>query len=78
MNFGTITLNPGMVTGQNCYMDTDSFVIYVETEDFQTLQVMLKDGLIHLTMMKMIKNFSQQVKTKEYQDFLKMNQGERL
>ena len=34
MNFGTITLNQSMKTEQNCYMDTDSFVVNIETEDF--------------------------------------------
>ena len=40
-------------TAKLCYMDTDSFVIYIKIEDFmKTLQMMLKDGLIHLTIMK--------------------------
>ena len=39
-----------------CYMDTDSFVIHIFTEDFlMILVMMLKDGLIHLTMTRMIK-----------------------
>ena len=29
-----ITLNQSIKAKQNCYMDTDSFVIYVKTEDF--------------------------------------------
>ena len=37
-----------------CYMDTDSFVINNFTEDF-----LLKDGLIHLTMMIVIKDHFQ-------------------
>ena len=37
-----------------CYMDTDSFVINNFTEDF-----LLKDGLIHLTMMVIIKDHFQ-------------------
>ena len=36
-----------------CYMDTDSFITHIITE------LMLKDGLIHLTMMKMIKDLFQ-------------------
>ena len=61
------------------YMDTDSFVTYITTKDFyKDIADMLKDGLIHLTLMKMIKGFFQQVRTKKYQVFLKMNQGERL
>ena len=36
-----------------CYMDTDNFVIYIKLKIFmKTLQMMLKDGLIHLTIMK--------------------------
>ena len=36
-----------------CYTDTDSFITHIITE------LMLKDGLIHLTMMKMIKDLLQ-------------------
>ena len=32
MNFGMITLNQDKA--KLCYMDTDSFVIYIKTEDF--------------------------------------------
>ena len=41
-----------------CYTDTDSFIIYIVTEDvtYISLLVMLKDGFIHLTMIKMIKD----------------------
>ena len=43
-----------------CYMDTDSFVIYTETEGFiKILLMMLKNGLLHLTLMKMIKDLFQ-------------------
>ena len=39
-----------------CYADTDSFLIYIKTEDFfEHISIMLRDGLIHLTMIKMIK-----------------------
>ena len=34
MALGMITLNQSIKAKQNCYMDTDSFVIYVKTEDF--------------------------------------------
>ena len=37
-----------------CYMDTDSFVINIFTEDF--FEDINNDGLIHLTMIKMIKD----------------------
>ena len=40
-----------------CYMDADSFVINSFTEEFlKILKIMLKDGLIHLVMIKMIKD----------------------
>ena len=38
-----------------CYMDTDSFVIHIFIF-LKTLAMMLKDGLIHLTMIKMTKD----------------------
>ena len=38
-----------------CYMDTDSFVIYIKTEDFyKDIAMMLKNGLAHQTTAKMI------------------------
>ena len=40
-----------------CYTDTDSFIINVKTDVFwKIFLMMLRDGLIHLTMIKMIKN----------------------
>ena len=43
-------------------MDTDSFVSYIFTEGFlKTLTMMLKDGLIHVTMMRMTKDHFQWV-----------------
>ena len=45
-----------------CYIYTDSFVINIFTEDFlKILTMMLKDGLIHLTMMWPIKDYFQWV-----------------
>ena len=39
-----------------CYMDTDSFIIHIETEDFfKGIVMMLKNGLTQLTMLKVIK-----------------------
>ena len=70
MNFGMITLNQSIEMKQNYVtdMDTDSFAIYIKTEIFiKTLLMMLKNGLIHLLSIKMIKDFFQQVKTKKYQ-----------
>ena len=56
MNFGMIILNRSIKTKQN-YMDTDSFVIHIKTEDFyKALLMMLKHGLTHqITTVKMIK-----------------------
>ena len=60
MNFGIITLNTSMGIEQNCYTDTDSSIIHIITEDFKkTFLMMLKYGLIHLTMMRMIKDLFQ-------------------
>ena len=42
-------------TAKLCYMDTDSFIIHYITEVFtKTLLMMLKDGLINLTLMRMM------------------------
>ena len=42
------------------YTDTDSFIIHIIAEEFlKTLLVMSKYGLIHLTMMRMIKDLLQ-------------------
>ena len=40
-----------------CYTDTDSFIINIKTEYF--FEDISNDGLIHLTMMKMIKDLVQ-------------------
>ena len=42
-----------------CYMDTDSFIIYIKTEDVKTLQIMLKKDLIH-QIMKSIDQYLQE------------------
>ena len=43
-----------------CYADTDSFVAHSKTEDFlKIFLMMLRDGLIHLTTIKMIKDLFQ-------------------
>ena len=44
-----------------CYTATDSFIIHIITEYFfaDIFDDVLIDGLIHLTMMKMIKDFFQ-------------------
>ena len=46
--------------GRLCYTDTDSFIIYIKTKDFfEDIYNMLIDGLIHLTMIKIIKDHFQ-------------------
>ena len=43
-----------------CYTHTDSFIIYIKTEDFlKIFPLMLRDGLIHLTTINMIKDLFQ-------------------
>ena len=43
-----------------CCTDIDSFIIHIITDDFlQISLMMLKDGLIHVIMMKMIKDLFQ-------------------
>ena len=45
-----------------CYMDTDSFIIHIKTEDFKKiLQIMLKNVLTHQTIVKMIKAHFQDI-----------------
>ena len=39
-----------------CYMDADSFVIYIGTEDFSKILLMILMVLIHLTLMIMMKD----------------------
>ena len=42
------------------YTDTDSFIIHIKTEDFlKIFLMMLKNGLMHLIMIKMIKDLFQ-------------------
>ena len=49
-----------------CYMDTDSFVINILKKTFlKTLTMTLKDGLIHLTMIRMTKHHFQWVLIKK-------------
>ena len=49
-----------------CCTDIDSFIIHIITDDFlQISLMMLKDGLIHVIVMKMIKDLFQQVKIRK-------------
>ena len=71
-DFGTIILTQRMETKQN--YDTDSFIINIKTEYFLKLfLIVLRDGLIRLIMIKMIKDLFQKVRIKKYLVFLKMN-----
>ena len=43
-----------------CYTDTDGFIIHIINEDFlKIFLMMLRHGMIHLIMMKMIKDLFQ-------------------
>ena len=55
------------------YTDTDSFFIHIKIIFTKALLMMLKNGLIHLTLKKMIKDHFQQVKTKTKLVFSEMN-----
>ena len=40
-----------------CYTDTDSFVVHIKNGDlFEDISNVLRDGLIHVTMIKMAKD----------------------
>ena len=57
-----------------CYTDTESFIIYIKTKDFlKIFLMMLRNGLIRLTIIKRIKHFFQWARVKKYPVFLKMN-----
>ena len=48
-----------------CYMDTDSFILQIQTDDFLKILIQMQiHGLIHLIMIKMIMDLQKQVKTK--------------
>ena len=60
MNFGMTILTQSMETAKLCYTDTDSFIINIKTEDFlKIFLMMLRNGLMHLIIMKMIKDLFQ-------------------
>ena len=42
-----------------CDMDTESFIVYIKSIFMKILQMILKNGLTHLTMTKMIKDHFQ-------------------
>ena len=52
------------VNAKLCYMDTDSFIIPIKTEDFyKDVADDVENGLTHLTIVKMIKHHFQEVQT---------------
>ena len=61
-----------------CYTDTVALLFTIKPKIFLKIFLMvLRDALIRLTMIKMIKDFFQQVRIKKYLVFLKMNQEEK-
>ena len=54
MKFGMTIFNQNMETEQ--IYDTDSLMPYIKIEDLFWRLMMLRHGLIHLTMIKMIKD----------------------
>ena len=66
-------------TAKLCYMDTDSFIIHYITEVFtKTLLMMLKDGLINLTLMRMMIDCFQQVRNKKVIGLFKNELGGKI
>ena len=57
-----------------CYTDTDSFIVTLKPKIIlKIFLMMLRNGLIHLTTIKMITDLFQYVRIKKYLVFLKMN-----
>ena len=57
-----------------CYTDTVALLFTLKPKIFlKIFPMMLRDGLIHLTTIKMIKDRFQYVRIKKYSVFLKMN-----
>ena len=56
-----------------CHMDTDTFIITIFTEDFlRILVMMLKDGLTHPTMIRMLKDHFQWVKIRDCKHMIEL------
>ena len=54
-------------------MDTDTFIITIFTEDFlRILVMMLKDGLIHPTIIRMLKDHFQWVKIRDCKHMIEL------
>ena len=80
MNYDMTILTQRMQTEQNFVTQVLIALLFtLELKIFlKMFPMMSRDGLIHLTMTKMIKDLFQQVRIKKYPVFLKMNQEERL
>ena len=61
-----------------CFTDTDNFIVFIKTENFfKIFLMMLRNGLIRLTIIKRVKYLFQQGKIKKHQVSLKMNWEEK-
>ena len=71
INFNIITLNQNIKTKQNYVTWILTALLFILKLNIftKTLLMMLKNGLIHLTMMKMIEDRSQKVKKKSNWSF---------
>ena len=80
MYFGMILLNKGTKTALNyaTWILTPFLFILNMNMFTKALVMMLKNGLAHLTMMKMMQDPFQQVRTRKKMFILKMSQVERL
>ena len=73
-------LDQSMDTRQNCAIQIRIALLFTLKQKIflKMFLMMLRDGLIHLTTMKMTKDRFQYVRIKKYQVFLKMSKEERL
>ena len=73
-------LGQSMDTRQNCAIQIRIALLFTLKQKIflKMFLMMLRDGLIHLTTMKMTKDRFQYVRIKKYQVFLKMSKEERL
>ena len=61
-----------------CYMDTDSFIINIKTEDFYEDVAYYVEKWFDISMIKMIRDHYEQEEIKKYSAYLKIIQEERL
>ena len=80
MNFDTIILYQSMEKRQNYAIQILITLLFILKPKIflKIFLVILKNGLIRLTMIKMIKDFFQQKTIKKCLVFLKMNQEEKI